>query len=91
VNIMGGDFTRLTPLSQSARNRHAGIARLLFAYRNVDVNIVDCRMPLAWGVPRGSMEVVKLLLGRNNNDVNAGDKDGRTSLWYAEEYGNNAI
>ncbi|KAL5338373.1 ankyrin repeat-containing domain protein [Aspergillus crustosus] len=92
--LNSGDRFGLTPLLCAVMNNDAQIVAILLSRADLNVNVkftvVQCT-PLNIACELGYLEIVGLLLGRRDLDVDWRDPDGWTALTWADHYGRHDV
>ena len=68
-----------------------GLNDFVAGFRKVELEDELGRTPLSWAAERGHETVVRLLVERDDVDINAKDADGRTPLIWSAERGHEAV
>ncbi len=88
------DNDNATPLWWAVSKGHKKVVELLLSSKTVDVNNVNFRFmhtALFRAATNGDVEIVKLMIAREDVDLNFGDRENKTSLAEAVEKGHSTI
>lgn len=95
IDVNQKDNLGRTALWYEARNGHCQNVMLLLERKNIDPNVIEnCpngHTPLMIAALKGHENVVRLLSGKENVNINAQNGCGDTALWCAAESGHTAV
>ncbi|TFB03946.1 Ankyrin-3 [Trichoderma ghanense] len=84
--------TKATPLSQAARNNHAGVVRTLLKHNaNVETRHRWDRTVIHHVAGQGHSEIAKILVEEGKIDIEIKDEDGFTTLYFGCIWGHHDV
>ncbi|KAH0498228.1 hypothetical protein TgHK011_005494 [Trichoderma gracile] len=84
--------TKATPLSQAARNNHAGVVRTLLKHNaNVETRHRWDRTVIHHVAGQGHAEIAKILVEEGKIDIEIKDEDGFTTLYFGCIWGHHDV
>ncbi|OTA02295.1 hypothetical protein A9Z42_0026630 [Trichoderma parareesei] len=85
-------ITKATPLSQAARNNHAGVVRTLLKHNaNVETRHRWDRTVIHHVAGQGHAEIAKILVEEGKIDIEIKDEDGFTTLYFGCIWGHHDV
>ncbi|KAL7814629.1 ankyrin repeat-containing domain protein [Trichoderma aethiopicum] len=86
------EVTKTTPLSQAARNNHAGVVRTLLKHNaNVETRHRWDRTVIHHVAGQGHAEIAKILVEEGKIDIEIKDEDGFTTLYFGCIWGHHDV